>query len=608
MKNEKEKQQKGNVISNNMYMLGQLWKVCPLRVAGDILISIVRYARQYFYSIVFLRYILNSMQKGKSFESMELFIIISVIIFFIIEITTSIYYSRVREITEQTIYEGFNLNLFSQANNVEFACFENPEFYNKYTRASRAARARSKMLLASICEIIGSFLSSIFVLAAMFSIDKNAALIIVLPIILITFAGRSISRTRYKLNNDNILFNRKEDYVQRTIYSNNHAKEIRLSNIFNVLMSSFNDAVDNIIKNIKKYGFKLGVLRSIQGSLSGGVIFIAAVLYASYRILVSKTLLIGDYIVLINAITNLSSTISSFLTNVLSLSEYSLYIENLKEFMSYKPKIAEDQDGLMPKETNNTLSLRNISFTYDGQDKPVLKNINIDIRPKEKIAFVGHNGAGKTTLVKLIMRLYDVTEGEVLLNDENIKKYNVREYRNLFGTVFRDFKVISMSVAENVLMRDIEGEEDLGKVVYALKLSGAYDKVESLKNGIHTTLTKEFDREGAVLSGGEYQKIAIARVFAQDSQIAILDEPSSALDPIAEYKVYESMMKACENKSIIFISHRLSSAALADKIYMLENGEIIEKGSHEELMKLNGKYADMFRKQAENYVKEEAAV
>lgn len=198
------------------------------------------------------------------------------------------------------------------------------------------------------------------------------------------------------------------------------------------------------------------------------------------------------------------------------------------------------------------------------------------------------------------MRLYDVTEGEILLGDYNIKDYNVRKYRDLFGTVFQDYKVVSLSVAENVLMGNFD-EKERENVVNSLKNSGVYDKIQTLENGIDTILTKEFDPDGAVLSGGEMQKIAIARVFAKVSDFVILDEPSSALDPIAEYKMYESMLNACKNRAVIFISHRLSSAVLADHIYMMENGEIIEHGTHNQLLAMKGKYAEMFELQAVNY-------
>ena len=225
----------------------------------------------------------------------------------------------------------------------------------------------------------------------------------------------------------------------------------------------------------------------------------------------------------------------------------------------------------------------------------------MEIGKNEKIALVGHNGAGKSTLIKLLLRLYDPTEGQISLDGTTLENIKLKEYREMFSVVFQDFKTISLPVAENVLMRPREADDN-EKIIMALKNSGAYERIMELPNGIDTMLTKEFDKDGAVLSVGQAQKVAIAHAFVKNAPYIILDEPSSALDPVAENEMYNNMMKAGEGKAMIFISHRLSSAVSADRIYMLEHGKIVESGTHEELMNLNGKYADMFKKQAQNYI------
>ena len=281
--------------------------------------------------------------------------------------------------------------------------------------------------------------------------------------------------------------------------------------------------------------------------------------------------------------------------------ENGLYVENLKTFFDYESKITENENGIVPENKPHRLMLKNVSFTYEGQKKPVLKNISLDIPEGQKVAFVGHNGAGKSTLVKLLMRLYDVTEGEILLDGINIKDYKLSDYRHSFGTIFQDFKIFATDIEENVLLHPAENDADRELAYNAVVDSGLKNKLDTLEKGMKTQLTREFDDEGTILSGGEFQKIAVARVFAKQSSIAILDEPSSALDPISEYEMFENMMKACADKTVMFISHRLSSAVMADKIYLLEQGEIIEQGTHAELMAQNGKYAEMFNMQAEQY-------
>jgi ATP-binding cassette subfamily B protein len=292
-------------------------------------------------------------------------------------------------------------------------------------------------------------------------------------------------------------------------------------------------------------------------------------------------------------------TLNDLIANLAEFHANALYIEDFRYFLDYEPKIAQNESGRTA--AGGTLECKGVSFGYKDAPTQALTDISFTVRPGEKIALVGCNGSGKTTLVKLLLHLYEPTEGQILLDGIDASEYSLESWRRQFGVVFQDLKTFSMSVAENVLMRPLaEGDEE--RVIEALKQSGGWDKVQSLPNGIHTTLTREFDDKGVVLSGGESQKIALARIFADPSPIVILDEPSSALDPIAEYTMFNNMLRACEGRTLLFISHRLSSAVLADRVILLDGGRIVEMGPHEELMRANGHYAEMFRKQAENYV------
>ena len=276
-----------------------------------------------------------------------------------------------------------------------------------------------------------------------------------------------------------------------------------------------------------------------------------------------------------------------------------LFVDNLRTFMEYKEKLPENYDGLEPEAEIKSIEFRNVSFSY--KEEQVIRNLSFEIRGGKTYALVGHNGAGKSTIIKLLLRLYDPTEGEIFLNGRNIKEYNLRKYRELFAAAFQDCQIFSLPVVENVLMRKVfEGDEEV--VTEALKLAGVYEKVESLPKGIYTILTKEFAEDGAVLSGGEYQKIVVARAFVKECPVKIFDEPSSALDPIAEYRLFDNILKSSRNKTMLFISHRLSSVQNADWVLMLEEGTIIEEGTHKMLMQNQGAYADMYKKQAVNYL------
>ena len=245
------------------------------------------------------------------------------------------------------------------------------------------------------------------------------------------------------------------------------------------------------------------------------------------------------------------------------------------------------------------MEFRNVCFSY--KDEETIKDLSFKISKDEAIALVGHNGAGKTTIIKLLLRLYDPTSGEILLNGTDIREYELRAYRELFATTFQDFKIFGMTVRENVMMgRHVENEEEVVKS--SLRKTGILDKIETLPKGIDTMMTKEFDEDGAVLSGGQHQKLATARTFAKPSPVKIFDEPSSALDPIAEYELFKNIMKEGKDHTMLFISHRLSSVKNCDRVLLLEGGRLIEEGTHRELIALKGSYYEMYKRQAMNYL------
>lgn len=600
-KNKKEKVTIFKAFSNNFFLLRLCFQASPSRVIGNSLSYICGYLKTLFFGIVFWEVLLGYVEEGVSFQEVIPFLVFTVVLVFTLDLILHINNSIIAPSGNQELYEKMHIRMFEKACDAELECFENPEFYNKYMKAVTQIKSRAHTVLWVMTRFLVSIPAMMYLVYKMICIDPVSMVFSVIPFFCNYFIGKRINRLNYELYQKIITSDRRKEYVKRVIYQQDYAKELRLSNGFLLLIDMFRQSLDSVKSNIKEYGFKIGLWACLIQGFDQVFVMAGSILYASVRLLYFKNLQIGEYVVLVNAVAQLSSHLYENAHNLTRILENSPYIENIRAFYDYEPKIAQSQPGKAVDGDELLLNVENVSFSYFGQEKEVLKNVSLSIHKNEKIVLVGENGAGKSTLVKLLMRLYDPTEGRLTLNGSDIKEYAVSQYRNLFGTVFQDFKLFSLTVAENVLMRRMK-EEDRETVETALKYSGVYDKVMKLPNGIETMLTREFDPEGAVLSGGEQQKIAIARVFARDCQIAILDEPSSALDPIAEYEMYESMLKACENKAVVFISHRLSSAVLADKIYMLEKGRVIESGSHEELMRKNGKYAEMFRFQAENYV------
>ena len=326
-------------------------------------------------------------------------------------------------------------------------------------------------------------------------------------------------------------------------------------------------------------------------------------LYAAYRTMVSQTMALGELAVMFTAMSASSWILIGVFGNINAALKNGEFLEYYRTFMEYEEKIPEDQDGIMPEQTVHSIEFRNVCFAYKA-DEPVINNLSFRIDGSKICALVGMNGAGKSTIIKLLLRLYDPTSGEILVNGVNIREYNLKAYRKLFSAAFQDYKVLAMSVKDNVLMgRCVEDADMVAR--HALRCAGVWEKIQSLPKGMDTIMTKEFDSDGAVLSGGEQQKLVVARAFAQKAAVKIFDEPSSALDPIAEYELYKGIMNESKGHTTLFISHRLSSVKDADMVFMLENGTVIEQGSHRELMVQNGKYCEMFTKQAQNYLADE---
>ncbi|WP_027086509.1 ABC transporter ATP-binding protein [Cohnella panacarvi] len=593
-------------LANNMFLFKLAWTMHPQRVLAEFLIQACRQATNVFFAVYFMKYIIESISLEREFRQVALFIVITLAVMLVLSLLDNWYEQRFKPLSDLTLYEKLYLVLFRKASSVELKCFEDHEFYNKYTKAIQEADQRIGAVLDSLSRILFSILATIGIFAVMYAIDPWVVWFALFPIIGNFYFGKKLNRLQFQQNNEWVPYQRKMDYVNRVIYLSHYAKEIRLSRIFSVLKNTYQEGYAGVISVVHKYRVKAGIISFFKIFLTFTLIFQGVLLYGAYLAIVQQSISISSFVVLGTAMVSGAWSLIRMSDSVVEINKNGIYIDNLKSFLNYESEIREDDGQDKPNAPPlRQLAFRQLHFTYEGAAKASLSDISIEVSKNEKIALVGHNGAGKSTLIKLMMRLYDPTEGEIALNGRNIKDFDLMSYRSLYGTVFQDFKIFSMTIAENVLMREVANEEDRELVVEALKKSRIYDKVAALPRGIDTMLTKEFDDEGVVLSGGEYQKIAIARIFAQPAEILILDEPTSALDPIAEYEIFESMIEACEDKAVVIISHRMSSAMLADRIYFMEDGSIQEAGTHAELMQRQGKYAELFMKQAEKYVDQE---
>ena len=368
-----------------------------------------------------------------------------------------------------------------------------------------------------------------------------------------------------------------------------------------VLFGKHRESYERLYKTNLHYRIKNAIYAFATFGSFSIVANLGAYVYVAFMIKLGYRTEIAAYIAMINALAFSSSQLKDAVENGIKLLKYNDLIANLRSFL--EPKAVEDikENKGLELESIETIEFKNVYFTYPGADRPSVENLNFTVHKNEKVAIVGYNGAGKTTFVKLMMGLYPITSGQILVNGYDIQKLDQKAYHRLFGTVFQDLQIFALPLCENVLMKTPDTLEEKKLVEDSLRKAEFGDVLDKLPDGIDTIITREFDEKGYVCSGGQAQKIAIARVFAKNPDVVILDEPSSDLDPLAEYNMYKNMMRATKNKAVLFISHRLSTARMANCIYLMKDGKIVEQGSHDELMAKDSIYRNMFELQAQNY-------
>lgn len=516
----------------------------------------------------------------------------------------------------QKLHLRMHEELFVKARSLDLACFDDPEFYNDFVWAMNESDKRAVEVIEDTGKLINRIVASVSMFGILISVDKFIAVILFASSVITVISNLVGNKVSFAHSKEENPLGRKRSYINRVFHLSDYAKEIRIRHADELLNAEYDENTQKMISLDKKYGKKYFVLYGLGWNLVGTATFFALILYMIF-LLDQGTLEVGGFAASVSVVWSIRWMLTDLIERLTKYSKHSLYIEKYLEFMRFEPQI---RSGVSDIPDFLSLELRDVSFSYDFSNHPkyryheadytppktedgsrdALKHVNLKISRGDKIAIVGYNGAGKTTLIKLIMRLYDPTDGVILYNGVDIREYEPEAYRKKIGTVFQDFKIFATSLAENVLCGEYT-EDDSELVISALESADFADKLKTLEDGVNTHLTREFNDKGTNLSGGESQKVAISRVFAKDTPIVIMDEPSSALDPMAEYNLNRSILNSTAGKTVIFISHRLSTTRIADRIYMFDTGHLIESGSHEELLTLNGKYAEMFRVQSEKY-------
>ena len=391
------------------------------------------------------------------------------------------------------------------------------------------------------------------------------------------------------------------NYYSEIMVNKDVVKEIRMFDLGSFFVNKYKQVFE---------GYYTGIRRLVahESFWSVATAVLSSVVSCIFYVIIAMGVfngdfMIGDYSLYTGALSSIATSVASVIAISATIYEGTLFIDNLIVFMKADSSITAPKTALeLKRGIPHTIEFKNVCFSYPGTEREVLKNVSFVLSPGETTVLVGLNGAGKTTLIKLLTRLYDPTSGEILLDGANIKEYDPGELYSMFGIIFQDFGKYACTVAENVMFGEIDAKRDDEKISHAVKAANADDFIERLPDKYETPLMRIFEREGTELSIGQWQKLAIARAFYSDSDVLILDEPTASLDAIAEQEIYSQFEQLRKDKTTIFVSHRLSSATTASKIIVLEYGELIEMGTHKELMAKEGRYYELFSTQAKHYI------
>ncbi len=576
------------------------WKLEKSYIVFLLLNQVVLYL-MILYNLIVPKFIIDELFNSRDYTKAVYIIALTIGFNFICNLGTN-YCKYFAEKSRDRMYTKYNIAMSKEMLKVEYEMLENPDFHNLRMNAMKCMTAEFGFagIIVVITNLIGKVILVLSLSFVISFLNFWVLLIFLCLIILNVKINSNIKKSNINLDFEMTPTQRKSDYFKEITSSIDYSKEIRI----NVLQSWFLEKYENIINQLKGFKEKKNKNLYLNSTTNTFIEFLEnAVLYA---ILIYETLFRGlsqgDFVMYLGTIAKLNASVTEAFGLVADISKCKMYFKPFNEFMSLS-KINDDKKLLkqINKNERPCIEFVDVSFKYPGQTKYALQNVNVKIMENEKISIVGENGAGKTTFVKLMSRLYKPTEGKILLYGVDINEYDYDEYMKLFSVIFQDYKLFSLSIKENICLNesDLHTEDDLKNIINEV---GLEERINKLDNGLETQIGKSFDETGIEPSGGESQRIAIARAIYKNSPILILDEPTAALDPRAEYEIYQNFSNLTYGKTAFYISHRLTSRKFCDRILVFENGRISESGTHEELVDKNGLYADLFSKQAQFYI------
>lgn len=504
--------------------------------------------------------------------------------------------------SSEIVTNHVKVKIMNKAKEIDIASFDMPEFYEKFENANREAGSRPIQVINSTFGIVSTVISAVSFIAILSAVAWFAPLIVIIlsvPSAIITFTYR---RKNFRYMRFHSKERRQMSYYSDMLVNKDMVKEIRLFNLSDTFIFNYNKVFAKYFAGIRHLITVEGIW-NIAISLVTTSVNCALFFFIAYTVTMGSGQ-IGDYSLYTGALTSIAGCVGAIVATSSHIYEGTLFIDNMIVFMNEKKHIVSiaEEPRHITRHVGHTIEFQNVSFRYPGTERDVLKDINFVIEPGDTVVLVGLNGAGKTTLLKLLTRLYDPTEGKILLDGHDIREYDTAELYDMYGVIFQDFGKYAFTVNENISFGEITKPMDKGAIQEAAEASAAHDFISRLPNGYDTPLMRVFEQTGIEPSIGQWQKLAIARAFYSDSDILILDEPTASLDAIAEQEIFNQFDRLRKDKTTFFVSHRLSSATIATKILVLENGVLAETGNHLELMKKEGIYYELFSTQANRYI------